>query len=182
VGEDLETERLRLRPWSDSDAELLARLSADPRVVRYVGDGRCWTAERVAEVSGRMTEHWRAHGFGWRVAVEKQSGEPVGFAALNYLGDGNAGLDPDEFEIGWWLDPPSWGRGFASEAARAVRDEAFNRVGAPRLIARIQPANDASARVARGLGMSFAFETTGRFGEPCAVYRLLRDDARAPLG
>ncbi len=165
-----------LPEWSESDAALLARLSADPKVVRYIGDGACWSPEKAADVSLGMVEHWRANGFGWRVAVEKQSGEPVGFAALNYLGEGTAGLEPDEFEIGWWLVPTAWGRGFASEGARAICLEAFTRVGAPSVVARLQPDNRASARVAERLGMSLEFDTTGRFGERVAVYRLLAAD------
>lgn len=111
VGEKLETARLLLPGWSDQDAALLALLSADPRVIRYIGDGQCWSPGKAADVSRSMVEHWQANGFGWRVAIEKESSEPVGFAALNYLGEGTVGLDPDEFEIGWWLFPSAWGSG-----------------------------------------------------------------------
>lgn len=176
MGEKLETARLLLQEWSESHGALLARLSADARVVRYIGDGECWSPEKAADVSRGMVEHWRANGFGWRVAVEKESGEPVGFVALNYLGEGTAGLQPDEFEIGWWLFPTAWGRGFAGEAARAICQEAFTRVGAPSVVARLQPDNRASARVAERLGMSLEFETTGQAGEQVAVYRLLAAD------
>ena len=176
VGETLETARLLLPKWSDSNAALLERLSADPRVVRYIGDGQCWPPERAADMSRGAVEHWRANGFGWRVAIEKDTDEPVGFAALNYLGEGTAGLDAFEFEIGWWLDPSAWRRGFASEGARAICKEAFERVGAPSVVARLQPDNVASARVAMRIGMSHEFETTGRFGERVAVYRLLTAD------
>ena len=124
-------------------------------------------------MSRSMVEHWHANGFGWRVAIEKESGEPVGFAALNYLGEGTAGLGPDEFEVGWWLAPSVWGRAFASEGARAICQEAFQRVRAPSVVARLQPDNLASARVATRLGMSHEFDTIGRFGERVAVYRLL---------
>jgi RimJ/RimL family protein N-acetyltransferase len=171
VGETLETARLLLPQWCDSDAALLARLASDPVVVRYIGDGRCWSDEKVAEVSRDVVEHWRANGFGWRVAVEKATCAPLGFAALNYAGDGTAGLDADEFEIGWWFLPSAWGRGFASEAARAICQEAFTRLEAPSVVARLQPDNRASARVAERLGMSHELDTTGRFGERVAVYR-----------
>ena len=182
MGENLETARLLLPEWSDSDAALLARLSADPRVVRYIGDGQCWSPEKAADVSRGKVEHWRANGFGWRVAIEKESDEPIGFAALNYLGEATAGLDPEQFEIGWWLLPSVWGRGFASEGARAICREAFTRVGAPSVVARLQPDNVASARVATRIGMSHAFDTTGRLGERVAVHRLLAADWSATVG
>lgn len=176
MGETLKTARLLLPQWSDSDAALLERLSADPRVARYIGDGQLWSPEKAGDVSQGIVEHWRANGFGWRVAVEKESVESVGFAALNYLGEGTAGLAQDEFEIGWWFAPSVWGRGFASESARAVCQEAFQRVGAPSVVARLQPDNLASARVATRIGMSHEFDTNGRFGERVAVYRLLAGD------
>jgi Uncharacterized protein conserved in bacteria (DUF2332)/Acetyltransferase (GNAT) domain len=103
----------------------------------------------------------------------KESGSAVGFAALNLLGEGTAGLDPGEFEVGWWLLPEAWGHGFASEAAAAVCEEAFERVGATSVIARVQPENRSSVGVAGRLGMSHVLDTTGRFGEALAVYRLL---------
>ncbi len=168
----LETERLRLTRWGEDDLGLLTRLSALPDVVRYVGDGRPWTREHAADVAARNLEHWAAHGFGWRVAVERATGTAVGLIALNYAGEGKAGIGPDEHEIGWWLAPSAWGRGLASEGARALRDEALHRVGAPGLIARILPDNLASRRVAEGLGMALDFETATESGKPVLVYRL----------
>ena len=151
-------------------------MAADPRVVRYIGDGQCWSPQRIDEVSRIVTEHWRVNEFGWRVVVHREADEPVGFCMLNYLGEGTAGLDPREFEIGWWLVPAVWRQGLASEAAEAVCREAFERVGAPSVVARLQPDNHASAGVAARLGMSREFETTGRFGEVVSVYRLSRAD------
>lgn len=163
---------MSLRPWTASDVGLLRRLSDDPEVVRYVGDGQRWTAERAEATSAGMVEHWRVHGFGWRIMRLNETGEEVGFAALDHPGEGS-GLDPSEFEIGWWLDPGFWRRGLASEAAGAVRDEAFARLGAPSVAARLQPANLGSVGVARRIGMAHERDTVGRWGEPVAIYRRL---------
>jgi RimJ/RimL family protein N-acetyltransferase len=162
--------------WADSHVSLLAQLSSDPAVVRYIGDRQQWSPEKTADISTAAAEHWRAHGFGWRVVSQKNSLEPVGFVGLNYLGEGTAGLEPDEFEIGWWLIPRAWGQGFATEGASAVCAEAFTRTEVRSVVARIQPENVASLRVATKIGMSHEFETTGRFGEPVAVYRLSASD------
>lgn len=167
----LETDRLVLEPWSARYTGLLLRLSSLEPVVRHVGDGRPWPPRQAREVSEFEAAHWRAHGFGWRAAIERETGGAVGFIALNLLGEGTAGLDPDEHEIGWWLDPGAWGRGLAREGAAALRDEAFERVGAASVVARIQPENAASVRVAEAIGMSFEFETAGGCGERIAVYR-----------
>lgn len=168
--EALRTDRMSLRPWAESDVKLLRRLSDDPRVVRYVGDGQCWTAERVANTSDRNVEHWRLYDFGWWIMRLDDTGEEIGFAALNHPAEGS-GLDPSEFEIGWWLDPGFWRLGLSGEAAAAVRDDAFGRLNAPSVAARLQPANLASAGVARHIGMLHEQDTVGLWGEPVSIYR-----------
>lgn len=169
--ETLRTVRLSLRPWTESDFALLRRLSDDPRVVRYVGDGRRWPEERAAETSRLILEHWSEHGFGWRVMALPDTGQEIGFAALNHPG-AETGLGSSEFEIGWWLAPDFWRQGLASEAAAAVRDDAFGHLAAPSLVARLQPDNLASAGVAKRIGMVHERDTVGRWGEPVAMYRL----------
>ena len=167
----LETERLLLRPWTAEDVALLAALSSNPRVTRYIGLGQTWTALKAITVSDRALNHWREHGFGWRVAIEVSSGTEIGLMALNLMGSGTAGLDPDEHEIGWWLSPEHWGHGYATEGARAVADDAFVALSAPHLTARILPENAASIQVASSLGMSFEFNTVAEPGVMVAVYR-----------
>lgn len=164
------TARLRLDPWTDAHAGFLVALSAMPEVTRYVGDGAPWPRERALDVAARQRAHWRDHGFGWRVMVTRDAHEPIGFIALSFAGEG-AGVAADEYEIGWWLAPAHWRAGFTREAAAAVYDEAFARVGAPSVVARIQPVNTASIAVARGLGMTYEGDGHGRFAEPFAIYR-----------
>jgi RimJ/RimL family protein N-acetyltransferase len=175
----VETKRLLLRPWGESDANLLVRLSADPIVTRYIGDGHPWTAERAASVANAVLSHWHEHGFGWRPIADRTHAEPIGFVALNYLGEGAAvGLDADELEIGWWLFPDAWHRGYGTEAALAVRDEAFGHLSADSVVARIQRPNTASVAVAEAIKMTFESETIGRFAEPIDIYRGLAVNAR----
>jgi RimJ/RimL family protein N-acetyltransferase len=96
----------------------------------------------------------------------------VGFLGLNDAGEGTAGLTASEFEIGWWMDPSVWGRGYAREGGCAIRDEALNGLRAPSVIARIQPANARSIAVAQALGLTHDLDTTGKTGEPVSVYRV----------
>jgi RimJ/RimL family protein N-acetyltransferase len=172
----LETNELLLLPWQADHVALLGRLTSDPRVVRHIGRGGVWSPSRVIEISDWQLRHWHEHCFGWRVIVEKDTGQQSGLAALNPIGPGIAGVDADEHEIGWWLMPEAWGRGVASDAARAVAQDAFLTHSIPQLTARIQPANSASIRVARSLGMTHVFDTTGRFDGALSIYRL-----KAPL-
>ena len=173
----LETERLVLRPWTSEDVALLASLSSNPRVTRYIGLGHTWTALKAITVSDRALSHWREHGFGWRVIVEVSSGSEIGLLALNKMGLGTSGLDPEDHEIGWWLSPDRWGHGYATEAARAVATDAFATLGAPHLTARIQPDNAGSIHVATAIGMKFELNTVADPGVPVAVYRVLSSDS-----
>ncbi|MGH2868043.1 MAG: GNAT family N-acetyltransferase [Solirubrobacteraceae bacterium] len=169
--EPLATERLSLEPWSAAHVDLLGHLAAQPEVTRFIGTGTPWTPEHTAEVAARCLQHWRRHGFGWRVAVQRDTGASLGFIALNFAGEG-AGIAADEYEIGWWLEPPAWGRGLAREGAEAICHEAFERISAPSLVARIAPANAASLGVAGAIGMVPEGQGQGRFGEPIAILRL----------
>ncbi len=165
----LRTQRLSLDRWTEHDVALLAALARTPAVMRYIGDGSTWTDARIADVGAHVLTHWDAHGFGWRVA--REGGAAVGLIALNFAGEG-AGCDADEYEIGWWLAPSAWGRGLAREGAAALRDEAFGRVGAPSIVARIQPANAASLAVAGAIGLAYECDGIGRGGETFSLLRL----------
>ena len=166
----LRTARLELRPWNEGFEEEFFRLASDERVVRFVGDGRPWSRERVAERHREHREHWTRHGFGWRSIHHE--GDFAGIAALSLLGPLVPGIEETALEIGWWVAPRWWGRGFATEAALARRDEAFADVGARRIVARYQPANTGSGRVMVKIGMRHHSDTTGRAGEPVRVYEL----------
>lgn len=186
MADTLLTDRLALDPWTDADIAILARLAGTPAVVRHIGDGLTWSEVKVAEVSAHNVEHWRVHGFGWRVARPRAGGPAIGFVGLSFAGEG-AGVDPGEHEIGWWLEPSAWGRGLAREGAAAVRDEAFGPVSAPSVLARIQPANAASLAVARAIGLRYRRDIRGRAGEPAVVlalsaagWRARRRSARPP--
>jgi [ribosomal protein S5]-alanine N-acetyltransferase len=166
------TDRLILERWQPRHLDDFCAMAADARVVRYVGSGRPWTPAESAATFQTALEHWGRQGFGWRAALEAGSGRWIGFAGLNLVGPGTAGVAADEVEIGWWLVPSAWGRGYATEAGRALRDEAFERVRLARIVGRYRPENVASGRVMERLGMRVAFDTRGRHGEDVRLYEL----------
>ena len=170
----IETERLRLERWDERHTDLLVRLSSMPEVMRFIGTRDPWPPLLAEDVARAERRHWEQHGFGWRATIDKESDRGIGLVSLNYAGEGTAGLDPGEREIGWWLEPGAWGRGLGSEGAAALRDEAFDVLRMPSIIARIQPENDGSLGVARKIGMDYDFATTGRSGERLVVYRMDR--------
>lgn len=143
----LETERLVLRPMSAADAEALYRISNEPAVRHYLWDDRPVsrvTIERVVAQSVRLFSEERLGLFGIRLRDREEVVGFCGFARLQ---------DMEEVELVYELDPELWGRGIATEAARACLGYAFKEVGLERMIAGTDRPNVASLRVIEKLGM-----------------------------
>ena len=146
----IRTERLVLRRWRPSDREPFARLNADREVMRYLL-APLSRAESDAFVE-RIEAHFDQRGFGlW--AVEAVGTAPfVGYVGLAYH-DFPAHFTP-AVEIGWRLDRPYWGHGYATEAARAALADGFERIGLREIVSFTIPANLPSIRVMERLGMT----------------------------
>ena len=137
-----------MRPFEPEDAEAVFAVFADPEVGRWVG-GAHTTIDRSRDLIDLNRRHVERHGFGmW--AVERE-GELIGEAGVQLLE--RAG---PEIEIGWTIGRPWWGRGYATEAARAWLDVARTVLGFDEVIATVLPGNAASRRVAQKVGMHFA--------------------------
>lgn len=175
----LETTRLYLQPWHERHRAVWRLICQDPEVMRFINLGEVWEAGKADDIFDRALSHWQEHGFGWRSALDKASGDWLGFVGLNRIGPGIEGVEPDEIEIGWWIARAGWGRGYASEGAAALRDEGYGRIGLGRMIARLQPANSASARVAEKTGMHLESEKVGQSGEALLIYALDRSEWRS---
>ncbi len=150
IGPTLETPRLRLRPFHDSDLPGLAALCADPDVMRYFPE----TMDRPAAeaLAQRIRLHFDTHGFGpWSVSVV---GGPryVGFVGL-MVPLFEAHFTPC-VEAGWRLSRGVWGQGYATEAARAALAFGFETLGLAEIVAMTVPANIRSRRVMERLGMT----------------------------
>jgi RimJ/RimL family protein N-acetyltransferase len=160
----LETPRLRLRPLTTSDVDLWVALHADERVNRFVGS---YTRQAALERLGWIERQWSTRGHGPFAVELKQSGQFLGRGGLYYW------EQFDEIEAGWTLRAEAWGRGYATEAARAFLGWGFDTLDAPYLTAMIRPGNTASVQVAERLGFAVRREDT-LFDEPVTVYALER--------
>lgn len=144
----LRTERLLLRRWHADDRAPFAALCADPEVMRFVGDGRPLDAEAADASIERFERHWDEHGFGlWAV---EEDGVLRGFCGLAIPAFLPAILPA--VEVGWRLERAAWGRGLATEAARAAVAWGFAELGLAQVVAVIAEGNARSERVARKLG------------------------------
>jgi [ribosomal protein S5]-alanine N-acetyltransferase len=148
VAFSLETGRLLIRPWLESDRPALERMARDSEMMRYITRGRTWSDEEVDEMLARQARHLANHGICFGAVVLAESGEVIGIAGLQPHDDG-------QFELGWWIWKAHWGRGYATEAATAFVAYARDVMGLKRLVAVIDPPNAASIKVAEKLGMRF---------------------------
>lgn len=182
----LSTDRLVLRGWRDEDLDPLAALDADPEVMKFIGDGRPRPREQAARTLRRLREMWNDQGFGlfavaWRADVTEAGAEPgafvgwVGLAVPTFLPE----ILP-AVEIGWRLRREWWGRGLATEAARAVLRFGFEEINLDRIVSVCHVDNHASENVMRKLGMTRDRETTvPAHGQPIRVLAITADEYQA---
>ena len=146
----LTTPRLILRTWREEDLEPFAQLNADERATQYLLH-RLTRAQSDALVA-RISAHFERTGFGlW--AVEAPGLAPF-IGAVGLVVPGFSAAFTPCVEIGWRLAPAFWGRGFASEAARAALAFGFEKAGLDEILSFTVPANQRSQAVMQRLGMT----------------------------
>ena len=159
----LSTERLALRPvTADDHAALLAHWT-QPDVRRFLFDGAALSAAEVTETIAESIRDFAASGYGiWLIELGSRAGL-VGTAGLRPLEE--SGL-----EIFYSLAPGAWGRGYATEAARAVVEYGLEALGLPEVLAEVDEGNAASVAVVKRLGMTPYAAVAGVLG-PMTRYR-----------
>jgi ribosomal-protein-alanine N-acetyltransferase len=156
----LPTPRLRLRPFSDADADALYALHSNAYVLRY-WDAPPWSERARAERFVAACRQMAAEGTGTRLAVDRTSdGAFIGWCSLTRW-------NPEyrSASMGYCLADAAWGRGYATEATRALLQWAFDTLDLNRVQAETDTRNTASARVLEKLG----FVREGTLREDCVV-------------
>lgn len=168
------TKRLALSEITADDANELHELDADPRVMRYIGSGRIATREQIDEALQRIPRAYRLYpGLGtWR-ATRRDNGDFVGWFALKYI-PGTC-----EVEVGYRLRYGAWGRGYATEGARALVRHGFENLGLYRILGVTHPDNTASQRVLLKAGLVDA-GWGHYYDRPVRVFECVRDGAWRP--
>ena len=174
----LVTRRLILRPGDSGDVAALTRIWSDPEFARHAGGPVVTQPDAIWHQLAGCQGCWQLTGVGPWCVVERGTGTLVGRAGL-WDEPGWPGV-----EAIWFIGRPWWGRGYATEAAAASITWVFaRRPDLERVVAAIVPANHASVRVARRLGMCRT-GTAYLHEEPHAIYAVTREtwasrDARA---
>ena len=147
---DVETERLHLRRFATTDVDALAVVFAKREVWEFPF-GRAFTRDETAAFLDAQIDQYRSCGVACWLATERATGRVVGYVGISVPTFYPAILPA--VEVGWRFDPDVWGRGYATEGARAALEQAFGPLGLDRVCSLPQDDNTASVAVAERLGM-----------------------------
>ena len=178
----IETGRLLLRDWRESDIEPFIRHTNVPAVMRWLGGVRP-EAEIRQIIADRLMRWQEERGFTFWAVERKADGALLGFCGLKIADTPDSPID-GEYEVGWRLREDAWGQGYAREAATASLDFAFDRLDAKQVVAITFVQNEASWGLMKRLGMRRREDLDyddPRFPElnPTIVYSIDREAWRA---
>ncbi len=158
----IETERLVIRPFLESDAHAYAAIAADPDVMKHTGEGLPQSFDSSKDYVLRCIRSYETRGYArYAVCLKAENGLLIGFCGFMD--------DNGELEFGWRYGKPYWGRGYATEAAMAVLDYALQTPAIPRIVCLCESENIASIRVIEKLGMELVGQDTWK-GKPLYRY------------
>ena len=159
----IETRRLRLRPFRESDVDALAEIYADPETIRFLGGKPLDRADTWRQIAMFMG-HCEIRGYSVLAIEERATGTLLGRSGP-WFPEGWPML-----EVGWVVDSRRTREGIATEAGRASLDWSFSNLGVDQICSLIRPDNLASARVAEKLGARVERQLEDFFGGPANVW------------
>ena len=151
----METNRILLRPWRESDAEALFKYASDPEVGPRAG----WPPHKNVEESLGIIRTVFGTETMWAVEL-KETSEAIGCVGYLPASASNLKIENDQCEVGYWIAKPYWGKGICTEAMRLVVDYCFHVKGFTVLWGDYFPENPASGRVMEKCGFVDTGEET----------------------
>lgn len=156
----IETERLILRTWKKEDADPYFQINQDPKVIEFLRGPL--TMEQVNDFIPAVNNHGDKHGYTLWAACLKETEELMGFIGLNYT-NWESNFTP-AVEVGWRLGSQYWGKGYATEGAKASLKYGFEKCGLKEIVSFTVPANVRSLRVMEKIGLKR--DLNGDFAHP----------------
>jgi RimJ/RimL family protein N-acetyltransferase len=157
----LETERFFLRELIEEDVDGFYELDSDPEVHRYLGNSPVSDKQKLLEIIKYVQQQYIENGIGRWAIIDKQANEFIGWCGLKLVKD-NINNQSNYYDLGYRLIRKHWGKGIATETAKASIDYGFNVLQLKEIIAAIHCDNDASNYVVKKLGFelieTFEFE------------------------
>ncbi len=167
----IQTAHLILRAWKPEDAAAWLEIVCEQGILRYFPNQTPpspeTSPEKADDYIAHHLSHWEKFGYGHWAIVEKQDGAVVGWNGLEHL------PELDETEVAYLLSKRVWGRGYATEAAKAAVKFGFENAGLTKIIGLVHPQNAASVRVLEKCGLSFV-DKIMIWGLEMSRYQLLR--------
>jgi [ribosomal protein S5]-alanine N-acetyltransferase len=145
----LETERLIIREHVLSDAPFFFTLNSNYNVVKYTGDSSFETIDEAEKIVQYVMNQYKENGYGRWLVSEKETNNPIGWCGLKFH------TDTEETDIGYRLLESAWGKGYATESAKACLDYGFKHFNLNRIIGEAMQENTASINVFKKLGMTY---------------------------
>jgi ribosomal-protein-alanine N-acetyltransferase len=165
----IDTERLTLRPLYSADAETLHRIYQVDGVLRYFPNPKPPALDKLQHFIESQENHWGRYGYGNWGILPRGEKEIVGWAGLQFI------EDTAETEVGFLLDKPFWGRGYATEIAEVSLRFGFDKKNLEKIIGLVHPENLASQRVLEKCGLR-KIDQKVYFGIELFRYWILRAD------
>ena len=151
----METERISLRPWLESDAEALYKYASDPEVGPRAG----WPPHKNVEESLDVIRKFFMNDYTWAVVLN-ETDEVIGCVGYLPSSSSNLPIGEDQCEVGYWIARPYWDRGICTEALQLVIGHCFNDKGFTTLWGTYFTSNPASGRVMEKCGFTETGEET----------------------
>ena len=178
---ELQSERLLLRPLSESDLDISVEILTDPEVMKYVAE--TYTRQQVAEEMPLATKRGGGGCVGIWCVMDRAAGEKFGTAVLlpipieeedtNWDLVGGPDLPDREIEVGYLLKPGAWGKGYATEITRRLLKFAFEETPLEQVVAVTDPHNEASKSVLLKSGLRYEGMRRA-YASDCPGYRITR--------
>lgn len=166
---ELRTERLCLRQFNKQDCDAYAKIMGDHEVGKWFPKGTGYTREEAEKSLNSILTHWDKHGFGIWAVTDRAKEVLLGRCGLNLI------TETSEVEVDFVLARDFWGRGYATEAAKAVLAYGFEILKLDRIIALSKPENTASRRVIEKVGMRY-LGNAEYWGITCAYYAISKTE------
>jgi len=164
------TPRLTLRPFTLADVTRLHSIMNEPDIMQYFPNTAQPEMERVQALIDRQLMQYEKYNLGWWAVVSQEGADLIGWNGLQYL------PETDEVEVGYLLSRQFWGRGYATEGARATLQFGFETLGLGQIIGLTHPDNKASQNVLLKCGLEY-MEKKEYFGMRVNRYQIIKEHA-----
>ncbi len=173
----IETERLILRELQPSDAAKMFELDSNPEVHKYLGNHPIHTINQAEEVIASVRNQYITNGIGRWATVEKSSGEFIGWSGLKFISKPENN-QVNFYDVGYRLMPKYWGKGYATESAKAALGYAFNTMNLNEVVGTCHEDNIASRRALEKCGLIFVKKFLYKNELTCDWLKISKDNWR----